>query len=55
MILRGKLMISLAYKVIFSRQALRDLQKLKQSGLGRQAKEIAEILYGKSLANATAL
>ena len=34
----------MAYKVIFSRQALKDLQKLKQAGLGRQAKEITEIL-----------
>ena len=34
----------MAYKVIFSRQALKDLQKLKQTGLARQAKEITEIL-----------
>ena len=34
----------MAYKVIFSRQAFKDLQKLKQSGLARQAKEITEIL-----------
>ena len=34
----------MAYKVIFSRQALKDLQKLKQSGLARKAKEITEIL-----------
>ena len=32
------------YKVIFSRQAHKDLQKLKQAGLARQAKEITEIL-----------
>ena len=34
----------MAYKVIFSRQALKDLQKLKQAGLARQAKEITDIL-----------
>jgi Txe/YoeB family toxin of toxin-antitoxin system len=34
----------LAYKVIFSRHAFKDLQKLKQSGLARQAKDITEIL-----------
>ena len=34
----------MAYKVIFSRQALKDLQKLKQAGLARQAKEITEVL-----------
>ena len=34
----------MAFKVIFSRQALKDLQKLKQAGLGRQAKEITDIL-----------
>ena len=32
------------YKVVFSRLAYKDLQKLKQAGLGRQAKEITEIL-----------
>jgi Txe/YoeB family toxin of toxin-antitoxin system len=34
----------LAYNVIFSRQAVKDLQKLRQAGLGRQAKEITDIL-----------
>jgi len=32
------------YKVIFSKQAHKDLQKLKQSGLGSSAKDITEIL-----------
>jgi len=32
------------YKVVFSRQAYKDLQKLKQAGLGRQAKEIVGLL-----------
>ena len=34
----------MAHKVIFSRQALKDLQKLKQAGLAWQVKEITEIL-----------
>jgi len=34
----------LAYKVIFSKQAIKDLQKLKQAGLERQVKVITEIL-----------
>ena len=34
----------MGYKVILSRRAFEDLQKLIQSGLGRQAKEITEIL-----------
>jgi Txe/YoeB family toxin of toxin-antitoxin system len=38
------LRLTLAYKVIFSRQALKDLHKLKQAKLGRQAKEITDIL-----------
>ena len=32
------------YKVILSRQAQKDLEKIKQAGLQRQAKEITEIL-----------
>jgi Txe/YoeB family toxin of Txe-Axe toxin-antitoxin module len=34
----------LAYKVVFSKKALRDLQKIKHAGLTRQVKEITEIL-----------
>ena len=32
------------YRVIFSKQAYKDLEKLKKAGLERQAKEITEIL-----------
>jgi len=34
----------LAYKVILSKQAYKDLEKLKKVGLGRQAKNITDIL-----------
>ena len=32
------------YKVILSRQAYKDLQNVKQAGLGRQVKELTDIL-----------